>query len=229
MRFGQDNSVVFVRNAESIDREFPEHKVIDLICPKFGINQKIKKNTTMTFIPVVVVFCGKTYRGMKCRRTTKLSVVQVPSYGVETEVKVFYNYKEMEEYLALYEMKMPEEKRYYWQTDYTNEKLKTFLDSQGTSELSEYCITNRFVTLTLNVGFDVYDPSNSRRFWTANGQLSDTQFYKIFDPYMAYQELDMFISGTLPQSTAMPIQIEDKYRIAQHGFDKHSFRKPKQK
>jgi hypothetical protein len=219
LAFGQDKSVVFVRNDESVDAKQKGNEILSSVVPKFSINTKRKKDTWIAFAPVMVVFCGKLYRGMMCKRKTVLPFVkgEFPKPD-EHEVKVFYDIAELEEYLALYEMKVPEEKRYYWQTDRNSDNVKAFLSAQGTPELSEYCIAHRYVTLAYFEDFSV-----------EYGPLAKTQFYKILDPFAAYQELDMFISGTLPQSTAMPIQIEDKYRIAQHGFDKYSFRKPPSK
>lgn len=59
-----------------------------------------------------------------------------------------------------------------------------------------------------------------------NPVLRDIQFYRVFDAYTCYQELDMWISGTLAYPQNMMVEIEDKYRIEQHGFDmKYGFRK----
>lgn len=60
-----------------------------------------------------------------------------------------------------------------------------------------------------------------------NPSLKHLEFYKHLPATTAFQEVSMFVGGVLPQSTAMPIQISDKDRIAQHGFNKYSFRKQK--
>ena len=59
-----------------------------------------------------------------------------------------------------------------------------------------------------------------------NPPMRDYQFYRKMDPYTTYQELDMWISGTLAYPQNMMIEVEDKYRIMAHGFDvKYGFRK----
>lgn len=59
-----------------------------------------------------------------------------------------------------------------------------------------------------------------------NPPLREYQFYRCMDSYTTYQELDMWISGTLAYPHNMPIEIDDKYRIIAHGFDeKYGFRK----
>jgi hypothetical protein len=58
-----------------------------------------------------------------------------------------------------------------------------------------------------------------------NPILSHYQFYKVFDSFQAFQEISMFIGGVLGQGEKEIIEVEDKYKIEQHGFNKWSFRK----
>lgn len=66
--------------------------------------------------------------------------------------------------------------------------------------------------------------------WKINGfDLKDFQFYKVKDVYTCYQEIDMYVSGILAFPGANIIEITDNnVKIAKHGFDKWSFRKPPQ-
>lgn len=61
-----------------------------------------------------------------------------------------------------------------------------------------------------------------------NPLLKDYQFYKIFDAVQAFQEVQMFMGGVLGRGEKDIVVVEDKYKIAQHGFDKFSFRKDKE-
>lgn len=60
---------------------------------------------------------------------------------------------------------------------------------------------------------------------TVNPNLKSLQFYKVMDAYQCYQELDSYICGKLSFPHNVMVEIEDKYKIEQHGFDKWSFRK----
>ena len=60
--------------------------------------------------------------------------------------------------------------------------------------------------------------------FTLNPNLSAMQFQRCMDPYMTYQELDMWVGGVLT-NTENPPDIADKHKIDQHGFDQWSFRK----
>jgi hypothetical protein len=63
-----------------------------------------------------------------------------------------------------------------------------------------------------------------------NPVLKKYKFYKIFDAFHAFQELAMFVSGVLGGTSPPMIEIEDKIRLEEHGFDsKTSFRKEKEK
>ena len=58
--------------------------------------------------------------------------------------------------------------------------------------------------------------------------LKDYEFYKKFDSFAAFQEIQMFLSGVLGNKENEIIVVSDKDKIAQHGFDKFSFRKDKE-
>jgi hypothetical protein len=59
----------------------------------------------------------------------------------------------------------------------------------------------------------------------ANEPLRPFQFFKVVDPYSAFQEVSMYLGNQLVKHDT-PDEIADEYRIAMHGYDKHSFRHP---
>jgi hypothetical protein len=68
-----------------------------------------------------------------------------------------------------------------------------------------------------------YRNMNSKFF--INPTLNKYEFYKIFDSFQAFQEIQMFMSGVLGSNEKNIVEVEDKYKITQYGFDKWSFRK----
>ncbi len=58
-----------------------------------------------------------------------------------------------------------------------------------------------------------------------NPLLKDYEFFKVFDTFQTFQEISMFIGGVLGNSEKEIVEVADKYKIGQHGFDKWSFRK----
>lgn len=61
-----------------------------------------------------------------------------------------------------------------------------------------------------------------------NPILQDYEFYKKFNSFQAFQEIQMFLGGVLGVNEKPMIVTDEKYKIAQHGFDKFSFRKDKE-
>lgn len=58
-----------------------------------------------------------------------------------------------------------------------------------------------------------------------NQCLADMEFYCVTDPFTAFQELSMYISGVMGGRSPRTVEISNNDRIAKHGFDKWSFRK----
>lgn len=81
----------------------------------------------------------------------------------------------------------------------------------------------------LKVPIFLYDGSYSNRRFVINPILSEYEFYKVFDSFQAFQEISMFMGGVLGRGEKEIVEVADKYKIGQHGFDKWSFRKEPQK
>jgi len=90
----------------------------------------------------------------------------------------------------------------------------------------------------LNVPIFIYDSDYDRNFlgtytrkgnevFITNPPLKDYEFYKVRDSFAAFQEIQMFMGGVLGAGEKDIVEIEDKYKIAQHGFDNKSFRRDK--
>ncbi len=62
---------------------------------------------------------------------------------------------------------------------------------------------------------------------TFNGRLKDLQFYRCFEPFTAFQEIQMYLGGLAFPNKPIPV-ISDKIMAEIKGFDKYSFRKGKQ-
>lgn len=58
-----------------------------------------------------------------------------------------------------------------------------------------------------------------------NCDLKKVQFYKVMDAFTIYQEISMYVDGCLSSPGNQIIEVEDKYKIEGHGFDRYSFKK----
>jgi hypothetical protein len=59
-----------------------------------------------------------------------------------------------------------------------------------------------------------------------NPKLEDLEFFRVVEPYTAFQEIEMYLSGILGKEVPNLVEISDKSKILKHGHDpKYSFRK----
>lgn len=61
---------------------------------------------------------------------------------------------------------------------------------------------------------------------TLNPILKNLRFFRVFDAYTAYQEIEMYIGGVLGMIGKDIPEVSDEDRYAAHGFNKESFRMP---
>lgn len=87
-----------------------------------------------------------------------------------------------------------------------------------------------FIENKLSVAAFVVQKCNKNQL-VINPNLKDYDFYRAVDPYTAFQELDMWISGTLAWPQNFMVEVSDKSKVAKHGFDpKYGFRaRPREK
>ena len=71
---------------------------------------------------------------------------------------------------------------------------------------------------------DKYSMYGREKQLTVNPELATLQFYKMFDPFSAYQEIAMFLSGVLGWPENATVQISDKDMRDAKGFDDWSFK-----
>lgn len=58
-----------------------------------------------------------------------------------------------------------------------------------------------------------------------NDKLEPLEFYRVIDPYTAFQEIDMYIGNILVGVNDSVPAVSDKDMIEAKGFDNKSFRK----
>jgi hypothetical protein len=94
-------------------------------------------------------------------------------------------------------------------------------------------LANRFrldaLFLEIDAPIFVAQIARNRRFneveIVANAMLKPFEFAKAVDPFNAFQQVSMYLGNELVRRDE-PDTIADEYRIAMHGYDKHSFRHP---
>jgi len=155
----------------------------------------------------IIGFCGKLYVGWKLYRI-------IDKYnGVSTEIT----------YDLEYIKSILEERSWHGSLE------------DSLNYVQSYDAINIF--RELNAPVFVYDSDYNRTFmmgntynnhhpnFIINPTLKNYEFGRKFDAVQAFQEISMFMGGVLGKGEKEIVEVADKYKIAQHGFDKWSFRK----
>lgn len=181
----------------------------------------------------LIGFCGQIYTGVKLTRPlVKNGVKQYTSAGTVIEENLFlyyphYSKKELEILLK------PDDdsyRRFRFSNQYSkeNQAVKFLMDVIKNDDIFAELNAPIFVTTLaegssrmIQTGFEHIRDHKI----TVNGLLKDFEFYRVVDPFSAYQNIAHYLGNVLVDKKKFP-DIADKYKIEQHGFDKTSFRNP---
>lgn len=162
------------------------------------------------FVKKIIGFCGWIYPMV---HTNGKSDEQE---DFRTEL-CFYNYEKYKEFKQPFERKERIGSRRYRRYGRASE-TKDILTN------APYKNDEIFIEMGVPIFLALPDYSGEMEI-THHVRLKDYQFYKVKDPATAFQEIAMYLSNELVREKEV-LEIADRYRIAQHGFDKHSFRHP---
>jgi hypothetical protein len=183
-----------------------------------------RKGEKLAVSPVTFVFCNKLYHALK---------VEIEVNCIQVETKYFYEYDKFLNYVRERGFEFPDsrlekvEKEAGWRAPWRNikdKKTHEFLENQGaevTNKLRDEMIARKIVCVVIE------ETDNHRKFYSVikDPNLSRYNFATIVDPYTAWQEIDMFVSGIASQAENQMATVAEEHRISQHGFDKWSFRR----
>ena len=181
---------------------------------------KLKKEYRGVYIEhayFIVGFCGKLYIGWKLYKINKISD---DSNNVITTIT----------YDNEYIMKILEEKSWHGNLKDSINYILSYDALQMFRDLKSPVFV--YDADYGRVYFDVkkYSLNNHHSKFFVNPLLKNYEFYKVFNAFLAFQEVSMFMGGVLGKSEKEIVEVQDKYKITQHGFDyKWSFRKESEK
>ena len=223
MGAGIDMSRVFVRNTEEIWKEEARHRIghdlqqertskWDVFRPRMsGMIVKTKRRD-IYITPFAITFCGKVYYGLKLEHVDR-------DYRGNSEF--IYSLEQAEKLYKKYHITLHDKPKHrnFWRPSHkaeNKEDLKNYLR-----------VSNQHEQLLIDekIAIGVYSNVPPFATFTANPCLKDFGFQKVFNPYQAFQELDMFISGVLPETDNAMLRISDKDLAKAKGFDCYSFKK----
>jgi hypothetical protein len=214
--FGSDSTRIFERRSNTTElntRQAPE-PWSRLIAHKEQSVARFPLTSEELFRFIAVCFCGKIYWGLQIPAAT-----QPAGTAEELEYVTFYDHQSAYDAIRLHPV---ETLRTGYMSFGTEPKLKqrlvTYFSLNGSDAIEQRLVEDK-------VAIAILMPCNVRSTLVTNARLADVQFYKVFDAWSAFQELDMFWGGVLAPEAKPIATVGDKDRLLKHGFDRKSFRK----
>jgi len=174
------------------------------------------KDIPFLITPFVIGFCGKIYIGYYLKW--------------ENKTKIVYNSNDF------FQLCDPKDKRLFRESD-KNRIINYFkkLQFKNHKELFFKYHAPIFILdykVCLNKDEYNYLPNedknqfNKNKIFIINPKLKDYEFYKIYNSFQAFQEIQMYLQGVLGNKEKEMINISEKNKLIQYGYDKWSFRNP---
>ena len=111
------------------------------------------------------------------------------------------------------------QKHRYYEYHSCRDSFKQFFDECAEKQ-DKY--TNLFQEKRCPVFIAIRKRMDSHIVW--NGSLKDVEFFRVFKPEQAYQEILMFVNNLAVPMKQIPV-LDDVTKAEIHGFDRFSFRK----
>ena len=210
---GIDKTIIYERKTEEFTydskffpEEFNRQNKNSLVrrMPKLRVKEKSKYEYIDN---IIVGFCGKLYTGWIAY------MEKIIDYRSEYTLTYFYDFDKIKNYI--------ENKKFY----YYNKNIEDYINyirNYDAIEIFRKFNTPAFVYYKNRFK---YSPNEGEAMFIINPILKNVEFYKVFDSVSAFQELQMFIGGVLGNNEKETINIDDKYKILEFGFNKWSFRR----
>lgn len=179
-----------------------------------------------------IYFCGKIIPYIQIKDSYRASEC---FYNTDSCIRAFEKKSP-----KLLEQTLEAHKRFFFSEDrkFSNapfkEKIKMFFEQEvANKNCHEIHLINKNPVFIV----DKSEPNETKKYTSesekgdilVNGRLGDFNFSKILDPYLCFQEIEMYLGNNLV-TVDQREEFNDKTKIVSHGFDlKASFRKEKTK
>lgn len=239
LAFGHDDTIVYVRkeikHKATRDEKLP--KGYDFMFPTLDTRAYIhhgwyrhpkaheqnRKGREFSIIPFTVVFCGKLYPGIRLLHRKAGSLGEWTSdfaYSLEAYVALV-------SYHGLEFTTKKKRRRYSWDNSPIKGSPKRKEDCEEYFARSGEDHVAFFAEKEIPIAYYAEDAYTTREsVLMFNTNLKDVAFFKVFDAYTAFQELDMFVGGVMTQEGNPMAGISDEDLRDKKGFDKMSFKTP---
>jgi len=206
---GQDQTLVYKRYKKVVEVENKHYPF-----PSFW-----RDNAPLAVHDYVIGFCGKLY-GMLELNTNASHFLDCKSY--RNNRKFCFNAKDVDDYMV---EQLGEEKVAEFHKGHSRYNFVRYFEQReaGRNLYTKYFEDNRCPIFVACKGGFLNEKGNI----IYNACLKHYGFFRLFEPFQAYQELAMYLGNQAEPRKPIP-PISDEVMLEIKGFDKKfSFRKPK--
>lgn len=235
---GQDQSLIYLRKmkeeyfgpADSPRKTYPHLATYPF--PSFsGHRYAWHRSHPFRAKGYTIGFCGKVYPVLRVRKVVDNQPSDESYYEKTLSESWCYRIEEVDDFVKS-NFKDKQVSDYFekghrwswrlknWQWGYHHLGLKEFYDKHA-AETDKH--TNLFETVQAPI-FVTYPYNNGWKL-IVNCLLKKYNFQHLFDPYSAFQELQMYLSNIAQPNRPIP-EVSNEDLIEAKGFDEWSFRKP---
>lgn len=211
-QYGIDKSCVYVRETKDIG--FNKVKTyFDLTPASHGITGYRNYNDELVIsAPFIIGFCGKLYVGYYTEYEKKSKVFP---YDPVYERIITYDTNEIAKVLNV------DISRNFHLYSLAYRHMQ-FMEKFNGKIDDKLFIEHNTPIFVMDYGSNLHGFGRGSQF-VINPVLKDYEFFRVFDSFRTFQEISLYIGNVLTKPDE-PKQLDDKYRLIQHGFDKNSFR-----
>jgi hypothetical protein len=208
---GADQTRVFLRDTTEYTEQHKNSEVPVHLTQLTNLLKGDMSSGRASLFPFLVAFAGKLYPGVRCHLTG--SAADNPP--TQSTAEIVYDFGSLQRFCTAHQVDL--DKKGLFDRRSQAQRFKAFFDLAGSDRcgamLAEHGISIA-VVIKGRPGCVLVNP-----------QLKTFEFFRVFDAWQAYQELDMYIGALAAPDTKPPVQVADADRIQQHGFNRQSFRK----
>lgn len=208
---GADKTRVFLRETQ----EYAErNKNSDVPAHLMQLTSLLKADMSsgrVSLSPFLVAFAGKLYPGVRCH-VTGSAADNPPS---QSTAEIVYEFDSLKRFCTARDVDL--DKKGLFDRRSQAQRFEAFFALTG---------SDRCGAMLVEHGIAIAVATEGRPGCVlVNPPLKTFEFFRVFDAWQAYQELDMYLGALSAPDTKPPVQVADADRIQQHGFDRQSFRK----
>ena len=217
LSMGRDDTIVYIRHTEKIELD---KTLTDEVKELFdNIPSRTYSPEIGCFFPVFFCFCGKIYLAYRFQ-------ISMDNYTKSVDL-MLYSVKDMEDVIEKYEMtgwdrteRRWDKVSFYYKRKFLKENVEEAFKKYSGETVTNFNITYKTPVIVIE------HPDRHAGFnFVLNPVLREYDFMRLFDPYTAFQEISMYLGGVLGNVEPPMLEVDEKTKISQHGYDKWSFRR----